>query len=155
MDNFKERYQMRKREKGFTLIEVMVALFILTIGILAVASMQNSSLLGTAKSHAVTQATTVAMDRMERLLALPFTTWDAAGSYPTTYTGDDTFPLFTDADDPPPALPESVTSVTFTVVGGPVYNTATPPLPTTVTITVIVTPKGMGQVRLTGIKTSI
>jgi prepilin-type N-terminal cleavage/methylation domain-containing protein len=146
-----EGYQGRKREKGFTIIEIMVALFILTIGILAVASMQNSSLLGTAKSNAVTQATNVAMDRMERLLSLPFSTWDSAGLYPPTFTGDDTFPLFTGL----PTLPVSISAVNFTVVNGPVWDDSAPPQPTTVTITVTITPRGMRQISLTGIKTSI
>lgn len=146
-----ERYHGRKREKGFTLIEVMVALFILTIGILAVASMQNSSLLGTARSNAVTLATNVAMDRMERLLCLPFNTWDATGPYPPTYSGNDTCPLFTGL----PAIPEAITSITFTVVDGPVWDDSVPPQPTTVTITVTIKPKRMNQITLTGIKTQI
>lgn len=146
-----ERYHGRKREKGFTLIEVMVALFILTIGILAVASMQNSSLLGTARSNAVTLATNVAMDRMERLLSFPFNTWDATGPYPPTYSGNDTCPLFTGL----PAIPEAITSITFTVVDGPVWDDSVPPQPTTVTITVTIKPKRMNQITLTGIKTQI
>ncbi len=98
-----------KGERGFTLVEVMVALGMLAFGILAVASMQSAALLGTSKSNAVTQATTVAMDRMERLLALPFTTWD-----PATQNGDDTSALFSGL----PALPPSVTSVTWSVAPG-------------------------------------
>ena len=144
-----EKYDSRNREKGFTLVEIMIALFILTIGILAVASMQNSSLLGTAKSNAVTQATNVAMDRMERLLALPFTTWSATGPNPTPYTGDDTFFAT------PPPTSEAITNVTFTVIDGPVFDDSAPPQPTTVTITVTIQPKGMRQIRMTGIKTQI
>ena len=98
-----------KRERGFTLVEVMVALGILAFGILAVASMQSAALLGTSKSNAVTQSTTVAMDRMERLLALPFTTWD-----PATQNGDDTSAYFSGL----PALPPSVTSVIWEVKQG-------------------------------------
>ncbi len=129
----------------------MIALFILTIGILAVASMQNSSLLGTARSNAVTLATNVAMDRMERLMCFPFNTWSATGPYPPTYSGNDTFPLFTGL----PAIPEAITSITFTVVDGPVWDDSVPPQPTTVTITVTIKPKRMNQITLTGIKTQI
>ena len=42
-----EKYISRKNEKGFTLVEVMVAVAILSFGILAVAAMQNAALLGT------------------------------------------------------------------------------------------------------------
>jgi type IV pilus assembly protein PilV len=109
--------KMVKGQKGFTLVEVMVALGILAFGILAVASMQSAALLGTSKSNAVTQATTVGMDRMERLLALPFSpTWDA-----TPQNGDDTSAYFSGL----PALPADVTSVTWEVTPGmaPVQNT--------------------------------
>lgn len=41
----------RGAQAGFTMVEVMVALAILAFGILAVASMQTSSLSGTRKAH--------------------------------------------------------------------------------------------------------
>jgi len=112
--------KMGKGEKGFTLVEVMVALGILAFGILAVASMQTASLVGTNKSNAVTQATTVAMDRMERLRGLPFSTWDTIPS-----PGDDSYfdpPRF---PAPPPRPPE-ITSVTWSVAPGlaPVQTTS-------------------------------
>ena len=88
---------------------------------------------------------------MERLLSLPFTTWDATGPYPPTFSGNDTFPLFTAL----PPIPEAITSINFTVIDGPVWDDSVPPQPTTVTITVTITPKGMKQIRLTGIKTQV
>lgn len=51
----------------------MVALGILAFGILAVASMQESALLGTSKASKLTEGTTVAMDQMESLLARAYT----------------------------------------------------------------------------------
>lgn len=68
----------RKRDKrqsqaGFNMIEVMVALGILAFGILAVASMQESSLLASSRAYNVTDGTSVAMDRMENLVGLAFT----------------------------------------------------------------------------------
>ena len=60
------------KEKGFTLLEVIVAISILTIGILAVASMQISSIRGNSLSSAVTGGTTWAGDQVERLMALPY-----------------------------------------------------------------------------------
>ena len=66
--------KMRKRskEEGFTLLEVIVAISILTIGILAVASMQISSIRGNSFSSNVTEGTTWAGGQVERLMALPY-----------------------------------------------------------------------------------
>jgi type IV pilus assembly protein PilV len=61
-----------ERQKGFTLIEVMIALGILAFGILAIASMQTASLSGTSLAGNTTEATTVAMDRIEQLIARPY-----------------------------------------------------------------------------------
>ncbi len=62
-----------RSQAGFNLIEVMVALGILAFGILAIASMQESSLLGTSRAYNLTDGTTVAMDRMESLIARAYT----------------------------------------------------------------------------------
>lgn len=64
---------MSRGERGFTLIEVMVALGILAFGILAIATMQVSGLSGTTKANYVTQRTVVAMDRMEQLMGMSYT----------------------------------------------------------------------------------
>jgi len=61
------------REGGFTILEVIVAISILTIGLLAVASMQTAAIQGNSVAYRVTEATTLAQDRMEVLLALQYT----------------------------------------------------------------------------------
>lgn len=66
----------RHSQSGFNLIEVMVALGILAFGILAIASMQDTSLWGTSRAYNLTDGTTVAMDRMEHLTTLAFTNPD-------------------------------------------------------------------------------
>ena len=63
----------RRAQGGFNLIEVMVTLGILAFGILAIASMQESSLLGTSRAYNLTDGTTVAMDRLESLISLAYT----------------------------------------------------------------------------------
>ena len=59
-------------EAGFTLLEVVVAIAILTFGMLAVASMQSSAIQGNYTARIHTEAATWAQDRMEKLLALPY-----------------------------------------------------------------------------------
>ena len=68
----KEAPRSGKRQQGFTLVEVMVALGILAFGILAIASMQVSGLAATTKANHVTQRTVVAMDRMEELMGMDY-----------------------------------------------------------------------------------
>jgi type IV pilus assembly protein PilV len=59
-------------ECGFTLLEVILAISILTIGILAVASMQLSSIRGNDFARSVTEVSTWGGDQLEKLLALPY-----------------------------------------------------------------------------------
>jgi len=59
-------------EKGFTLLEVIVAISILTIGLLAVASMQVSAIKGNKLAFGITGATSWASDQIEKLIVLPY-----------------------------------------------------------------------------------
>ena len=56
-------------EKGFTLIEVLIAITVFAIGLLAVAAMQISSVKGNSSALDLTEAVNVAQDRLEDLLA--------------------------------------------------------------------------------------
>ena len=58
---------MRKsrNEKGFTLLEILVALSILSIGLLGMAGLTTSIIHGNTLSKKVTTATTLGQDRME------------------------------------------------------------------------------------------
>jgi prepilin-type N-terminal cleavage/methylation domain-containing protein len=58
--------------RGFTLIEVLIAMAIFAIGILAVTTMQMRSINQNASARMQTEATTLAVDWMERLLSLPY-----------------------------------------------------------------------------------
>ena len=64
--------KQRGNEKGFTILEVIVAISILTIGLLAVASMQVSAIRGNASAYGITEATSWASDRIEKLTVLPY-----------------------------------------------------------------------------------
>ena len=68
--------------KGFTLLEVLIGLVILSIGLLAIAGMQVTSTRGNFFSKNITEASYVAQDRMEFLNNLPL---DAPGLQPGNY----------------------------------------------------------------------
>ena len=57
--------------KGFSLMEVLIGLIFLAVGLLAMATLQVSSVRGNFFSHYLTQASYVAQDRLEFLNSLP------------------------------------------------------------------------------------
>jgi len=57
--------------KGFTLLEVLIALVFLAVGLLALAGLHVTSLRGNTFSHHLSLATVVAQDRLEFLKNLP------------------------------------------------------------------------------------
>ena len=61
-----------KNNKGFTLLEVLIAMAIFAIGILGVAKMQIAATSGSTSSRGVTEAATVGHQQMEMLLALDY-----------------------------------------------------------------------------------
>lgn len=68
-------------DKGFTLIEVLISLAILSIGILAVASLQVSASLQTRNSLEITEACAIASYQMEVLMQMPFANVTTTPSY--------------------------------------------------------------------------
>ncbi len=62
----------RGNEGGFTLLEVIIAISILSVGLLAVASMQVAAIHGNSFAYDISEAVTLAQDRMEYLSSLPF-----------------------------------------------------------------------------------
>jgi len=69
-------------KKGFTLLEVLIGLVILSIGLLAIAGMQVTSVRGNYFSNNLTQASYVAQDRLEFLDSLVFNSLQlAAGNH--------------------------------------------------------------------------
>jgi type IV pilus modification protein PilV len=65
-------------ERGFTLVEIMVAICVFSIGMLAVASMQVSGTQGTANAKWQTGAAVWASDQMEKIMSLPYVHPDLA-----------------------------------------------------------------------------
>ncbi len=59
-------------QSGFTLLEVLIALLIFSVGILGVKSMQLTSIKGNSKASRITAASNVAVDHLETFLALDY-----------------------------------------------------------------------------------
>ena len=96
-------------EGGFTLLEVIVAVSILTFGLLAVASMQLTAIHGNYNASNITEATTVAQDRLEDLIGRPY--------------GDPLLNPGSGLSDPTPPSPPGYT-ITYDVVdNNPITNT--------------------------------
>jgi len=58
-----------RNQKGFTLVELLIALVIFAVGILGVATMQTTSIKGNSKSRQIGEASNVAASRIETILA--------------------------------------------------------------------------------------
>jgi prepilin-type N-terminal cleavage/methylation domain-containing protein len=63
--------QTRRRERGFTVIEILVALTVLALGIAGIMSIQMTALRATAYNRHAAEASVLAEDRMELLRAQP------------------------------------------------------------------------------------
>jgi len=67
-------------QKGFTLLEVMIAVFLLAVAIMGAASLTTSVIKSNSLSQTLTTATTLAKDKMEEQKAANFTALPTAGS---------------------------------------------------------------------------
>jgi prepilin-type N-terminal cleavage/methylation domain-containing protein len=81
-----------KKSKGFTLIEVMIAVFLLTTALLAAAALTTAVIKGNVFSQKLTTAITLAKDKIEDLKVTPFASltggtdaWNAAGTASGSY----------------------------------------------------------------------
>lgn len=65
-------HQEKRSQLGFTIIEVLIAMAVFSIGILGVAAMQAASVKGNASAQGVTNIAVYATDRLEKLMVLPY-----------------------------------------------------------------------------------
>lgn len=102
---------MRRNSQGFTLIEVLMALSILSVALLTLAQMSVIAIRGNAVSAKLTQAITVTQDKLEELKNLTYSQIIA------TANGTDTFGVITRSwtiTTPTPGLAQVQVTTTWT-----------------------------------------
>jgi type IV pilus assembly protein PilV len=115
-----------RKDEGFTLIEVLIAISIFAVGLLAVAAMQTSAIQVNSSAAQLTELNTWGMDKLEELMGLPYTDpWlEAAGNYPNVDSAGNThqdpptadgFTVRWDITDNSPA--QNTKRITITVTG--------------------------------------
>jgi type IV pilus modification protein PilV len=122
-----------KKESGFTLLEVMIALAILAVGLLAIATAQLYAMHRTGRSRHQTQALHLAQQQMEVFHSTPVASLPASGNDPTNPidpdVNDGDVTTFTRSWVVQPNTPlAGITTITVTVSwvdrDGSVLNTA-------------------------------
>ena len=63
---------LTKNQTGFTLVELLIALFVFAVGILGLATMQITSIAGNSKGRQISETVTVGADRIERFLSMAY-----------------------------------------------------------------------------------
>lgn len=101
-------------EKGFTLIELMIAVVVLGVALLALAQMQISAMNANFSARDMTVATTLAQDKIEELEGMVFDAPDLADTNPANNAAimDPTVASFHPADHQDPNNPISETGGT-------------------------------------------
>lgn len=72
MKNTELKKRNANKETGFTLVELMIAIVIFSIGLLAVSSMQVGAIKGNCTANGITQGATWAENQVERLIGLAY-----------------------------------------------------------------------------------
>ena len=112
--NFMNMFNTRNN-KGFTLIEVLVAMVILSVGLLGTAALITGIINGNKVSNRVSTATTCAQDKMENIKGLGYSGMPASDTTTTEpYNSITNYSLykrvtFTDVDNPPATNMKTVT----------------------------------------------
>ena len=105
-----------KKENGFTLIEVLIALTIFAVGLLAVAALQTSAIKMNSTSNKLTNLSTLAKDQIEKLSALPYADPALnAGNYTPTSPSANYSIFYSVVINPPPL--DNTKNITVTVSG--------------------------------------
>lgn len=127
------------RQNGFTLIEVLMAILLLTIGILGVGVMQNTSIQGNSTANNLTGAATWSGDTLETLMVRPYTHADLTDDNADGMAGIDNTNVAGSLADGGPVVQGNFTVFWNVADNHPVFGTKT--------IRVIVQRRDRGQLK--------
>lgn len=88
---------MLRDDKAFTLVEVLIAMMVLSVGLLELGRMQIVAIRVNSAANRLTQGTNLAQDRIEQLMALPF---DHASLVDASPTDEGLWTEYTDPNPP-------------------------------------------------------
>jgi prepilin-type N-terminal cleavage/methylation domain-containing protein len=114
---------MRRNASGFTLMEVVIALFLIAVGVIATAPLFVYALQENAGGGDMGTVGAAAVTRMETLRAAAFGTLPAGGSLTSDVNGYSDFSVpevvvrWTIADNPNPAIPSKTITVEAIAIG--------------------------------------
>lgn len=79
---------MKIKNGGFTILEVLIAMVVFAIGILAVITMQSTSTGSNARAILITRTATTAAEQIETILSLPYDDLDleATSAKPSSFS---------------------------------------------------------------------
>ncbi len=92
------------QESGFTLLEVLVTLTLLTLGLLGVASLTTGIIKGNSYSKNITSATIVAQQQIDQAQRLGYTSVNSLAGSSTIAMGGTSFTRQTTVTDSSPSL---------------------------------------------------
>jgi type IV pilus modification protein PilV len=88
-DTHRSRSRAKSSQQGFTLVELLVAILLLTVGLLALAKMQTGAVASNAIGNQLTQATFLAQDKLEELRLLNECYLEVLGRPQVSWTTED------------------------------------------------------------------
>jgi prepilin-type N-terminal cleavage/methylation domain-containing protein len=83
--------RLHKNNKGFTLLEILIAITVFSIGLLGMATLTTGIIRGNLASKNLTTATTLAQDQMENVIRIGYT---GASSKDENYGNIADYPLY-------------------------------------------------------------
>lgn len=105
----------RRRTRGFTLVEILIALGLSVVGLLGMLALQTVAMRGNASSRNFTEATGIAQTQLEALMVMPYASLSGVDQTEADNVGPTTAALYKPTAK---ATPEDIYSRQITITPG-------------------------------------